>query len=163
MGSPRLKLFPSSIDNEWYPYYIFWYNQTYYHFCSAGAGNLVIKIVDFPFKITHYEIRSHPSSEHYMRAWTFEGSNDNVHYDMLDNRPESDDLISSSVKSYEVNKQRKSYRYFRVKQVGKTLSGYTSMRVSGLDVYGTLVSFRCSPSRKSISSFFMFITCLILR
>ena len=82
---------------------------------------------------------------------------------MLDDRPENDDLISSSVKLYEVNKQRKSYRYFRVKQVGTTLSGHISMRVSGLDVYGTLVSFRCSPSRKSTSSFFMFITCLILR
>ena len=162
-GTPKLKLIPSSVSWQWYPYYIFWYDQNHYHFCSGAEGNLVIKIVDFLFKITHYELRSHQSSEHYMRAWTFEGSSDNVHYDMLDNRPENDDLNCSSVKLYEVKKQRKSYRYFRIKQIGKTLSGNAAMRVSGLDIYGTLVPIKCSQQRKQLSYFFMYITCLILK
>ena len=160
-GSPEIDLFPSSVANQWYAYYIFWYNQTYYHYCSGESdanSSLVIRINNLPFKITHYEIRSHSSAEHYMQAWTFEGSNDNVHYDMLDNRPASSDLISNSVKIYEVNKQRKPYRYFRIKQTVNTLSGRMNMRLSGLDIYGAFISLKCTQTKKSSPSIFMLIS-----
>ena len=165
-GGPRIELLPSSIDAICFPKYIFWYNNSEKHFCSRIDDNnpyLIVKVCDFPFLITHYEISSHPSDQHYMRAWKFEGSLDNVHYDVLDDRPVSSDLSTNAIKKYKVNNRRKLYQYFRVNQTVKTLSNLITMRISGLDIYGTFIPIRCSSSRKSVSSLFNLIHFLMLK
>ena len=81
-GKPKIELYPSSTFSNLYKVdYILEYNNTNSHWCSGYAeeldSNLIVKIVDAPFCITHYTIRSHPSNDAYMPAWILEGSEDN--------------------------------------------------------------------------------------
>ena len=91
-------------------------------------------------RITNYSIRSHPDPRYYMQAWKLEGSNDDEHYEILDNRPQNADLRSSSIGQYPANPQGKSFQYFKIKQTMPTPSGYKNMRISGLDFYGSFIA-----------------------
>ena len=129
------------------------FNNPNAHWCSDDKeglnAQLVIKIINVPFYITHYSIRSHPSTQHYMRAWTLEGSNDNVKYEMIHNMPENNDLISNKIGQYPVNAKRKGYKYFRIKQTIKTISNLASMRISGLDFYGSFMGKQANSCRNT--------------
>ena len=76
-----------------------------------------------------------------MQAWTFEGSSDNVSYTMLDNKAQNTYLKSNGVGKFGVNPSKKCFRYFRIKQTMNTIkNSYGNMRISGLDLFGLLIS-----------------------
>ena len=141
-GYPLVELLPSSATEGNPIKGVFTYNDANDHWCSTAAqglnDNLVINF-GIPFYITHYSIRSHPSTNHYIQAWTFEGSDDNKEYEMLHRQPICDTLKSSGIGQYKINNTKKGFRYFRIKQTVATISGSTSMRISGLDLYGSFV------------------------
>ena len=164
-GKPRIELYPSS---TWgYPYLvsnILEYDDPISHWCSGYAeklnSSLVVKIVDAPFNITHYSIRSHYSNDAYMPAWTFEGSNDNVNYDLLHSKDINEELKNSGIGQYKINPQKKSYRYFRIRQTVKTVGGYDGMRVSGIDFFGSfnrsfLLKSRCFKPKPNPFSYLL--------
>jgi len=139
---PRIELLPSSTEDPMYGVNnILLYDDNDAHWASARSeglqASLVVKICNATFYITHYSIRSHHSDRNYIRKWTFEGSDDNINYVMLDDRPINTDLINSGIGQYEVNPERKGFRYFRVMQRVATIEQEVNMRISGFDLYGT--------------------------
>ena len=138
--SPIIELMPSSTYYTYYVENILDYNNTESHWVSNTDeglnGSLVVKITDDPFLITHYSIRSHHTDYDYVRAWTFEGSNDNIKYELLHNKTDNSELANSSIGQYEVNPRKKGFRYFRIKQTIETHHGWKDMRISGLDFFG---------------------------
>ena len=146
-GTPSIQLIPSSTAATAYSVNnILDYNSADSHWASDASqgfdANLVVKFVDDRFLATHYSIRSHPSSNCYMQAWTLEGSTDNVNYETLHNKTQNDDLINSGIGQYKINPRKKGFRYFRIKQTMKTLLDHENMRISGLDFFG-VYPFEC--------------------
>ena len=156
IGYPRIELKPSSSEPTNKVTNILRYNDSSSHWVSGYReklnAKLVIKIVDFRLNITHYSIRSHPSNSHFIQAWTFEGSNDNHNYEMIDNRTKNADLANSQIGQYEVNNLSKSYRYFRIMQTMLPLSGENGMRISGLDLFGLVIPLPKICTKKCIRS-----------
>ena len=146
-GTPAIQLIPSStIASDFSVSNILDYNSADSHWASNSNegfnANLVVKFVDDRFLVTHYSIRSHPSSDCYMQAWTLEGSIDNDKYEMLHNKTKNDDLINSGIGEYKINPRKKGFRYFRIKQTMKTILNHENMRISGLDFFG-VYPFEC--------------------
>ena len=157
-GYPSIELYPSSSIKNHNVSNILDYSDDQSHWASTLEeklnAQLVIKIADGPFYITHYSIRSHPSANYYMQAWTFEGSMNNKTYTMLDNRPQNADLNSSKIGQYRVNPKRKRFQYFRIKQTMPTLVvSHENMRISGIDFYGSFIAPNDGCSHRYCSHF----------
>ena len=86
-----------------------------------------------------------------MRQWTLEGSNDNINYEILHAKESNSDLSSNAIGQYQINPDNKGYKYFRIKQKTDTVSGYSNMRISGIDFFGvyrkTLHECTCKRSK----------------
>ena len=139
---PKVELYASSQTSN-AAADIFSYNDENAHWCSLESeglsAQLVVKIVNAPFYITHYSIRSHFTSVNYMQAWSFEASKDNAVYETLDNRSINDDLSSSGIGQYRINTKKKGFQYFKIKQTVPTKEAHTNMRISGLDFFGSFI------------------------
>ena len=156
-GYPKIELLPSSSATTHPSKNVLNFENNISHWVSGNEGlnaHFDVKIVSGVLRITNYTIRSHYGSDCYMRAWTFEASNDNFSYTMLDNRPQNDDLNCSGVVQYHVNQENNYYQYFRIRQTVKTIADST-MRLSGIDFYGEFLPFRtktckCSKNQHSL-------------
>lgn len=143
---PKIELKPSSYDQINPVENILDYGSENKHWVSNSdeglKAQLVVKIVDDLFLITHYSIRSHFSEDPYIQKWTFEGSYDNNEYFTLHEPPQCDDLKSNGIGFYKVNPHKKGFKYFRIKQTMSTTGGYSNMRITNLEFFG-IYPFSC--------------------
>ena len=169
-GSPKIELFPSSSQPAWPVNNILQYEDDSKHWVTEMNdgldAHLVIKIQNCFLMIKNYSFQSHFSEEHFVQSWTFEGSNDNIHYDMLDDQPQNEYLKNGNIKSIEVNPEKRLFKYFRLKNKMNTISGHANMRVTHIELFGTLYLPRQSckkPNNKPISKLFRYIIvfCLV--
>ena len=119
-GTPMVELIPSSTDSKYTVDNILDYSNAGSHWASSFSdglnSSLIVRFVDDQFLVTHYSIRSHQCSDCYMQEWTLEGSNDNIKYEMLHNKTKNEDLINNNIGQYKINRRKKGYHYFRIKQ-----------------------------------------------
>ena len=155
-GYPKIKFSPSSTSGEFVANNILEYNNVNAHWASNTSEGLNahfdVKIVSGVLRITHYSIKSHDTAFQYMRAWSLEGSNDNINYTMLDDRPENDDLNCSGIGQYEINKEKNFYQYFRIKQTMRNKSD-SKMRIFRLDFYGEFLPFKLNSCKYSRNNY----------
>ena len=145
-GYPKIECFPSSTTGKYVADNVFDFDNKYSHWASNESEGLDahfdIKIVSGVLRITNYSIRSHDSNNIYIQAWTLEGSNNNINYVILDDKPQNADLKSSGIGQYPANSENNYYQYFRIKQTMKTINGASNMRITNLDFYGEFLPFK---------------------
>ena len=149
-GYPKIELLPSSTSPKYPPENILGLDNLHEHWVSTSSEGLnaqfVVRIVSGVLRITNYSIKSHDTDKYYMRAWSLEGSNDNINYAMIDDRPQNDDLYNSSIGQYPVNPQNNYYQYFRIKQTMPN-KGDSRMRIFNLDFYGEFLPFKLNSCK----------------
>lgn len=157
-GEPLVQIIPSSEPSDYPVSNILLFDDDASHWVSSLSeglnANLVVKINNFPFYITHYTIRSHPQNLNYMQAWTLEGSNNGNNYQIIHNKTQNSELNNSGIGHYRVNARRLGFRYFRIKQTMVTVEKRSNMRISGLDFYGTFAphqTIRCIRSNNRLN------------
>ena len=112
---------------------------------------------------TCYSIRNRNITTHVMLNWHFEGSNDKVNWTVLDRRlyltgNQAEDVNFEDEKKLLCQKGASStwgidtdifreigfegFRYFRIIQVGKNSSGSDNLALSGMEIYGRVISGR---------------------
>ena len=112
---------------------------------------------------TCYSIRNRDYTTHVLLNWHFEGSNDRVNWTVLDRRlymtgNPAEDVNFDEEKKMLCQKGATStwgvdtdiyreigfdgFRYFRIIQVGKNSSGSDNLALSGLELYGRVISGR---------------------
>ena len=99
MKNPLIEFIPSSTASGYPVSNILDYSNEKTHWASGENqglnANLTVNL-GVPFCITHYSIRSHDSTNLFMKAWTLEGSNDKIYnYKILDNKETNDDLMNN--------------------------------------------------------------------
>ena len=87
---------------------------------------------------TSYSVRSCGSQ--YPKNWVIEVSNDGSSWTEIDRRSNNDDLNNSynSANFKIANVPSESYRFFRLRQTGKNSQSYDTLRLAGLEIFGTL-------------------------
>ena len=93
-------------------------------------------------KPTSYLIRSFnyaPNSNH-PKNWIIEGSKDEKKWQILDTQRECNYLNGSNlVHSFQISNQTDdSFKYIRMRLIGKSWRGEKTLRISSLEFFGTL-------------------------
>ena len=165
-GYPKVELLPSSISEGYPADNVLDFNDQNSHWASDRTEELNahfdVKIVSGVLRITNYSIRSHCSNSNYIQAWTLEGSNDNINYVILDDRPQNADLKSNGIGQYPANSENNYYQYFRIKQTMKTSYNEVNMRIANLDFYGEFLPFKLKSCRCYNNRNFYFVTLVVL-
>ena len=91
--------------------------------------------------ITQYIIRSHISTQHFLKSWSFSGSNDGSTWTIIHGQNNSDDLINGSKKSYQItHPKNKFFSQYKLESNGTTNSGEYAMRILNIDFYGIVTT-----------------------
>ena len=108
---------------------------------------------------TLYSIRNRDSSSNVLLSWNLQGSNDKIHFEVLDTRMfnnENDSNVknkekykryrnllieSKTTSTWGISKKTRDnnpngFRYFLLKQIGKNSSGNYNLAISGFELYG---------------------------
>ena len=119
-------------------------NESYFT-VDLGEGRYVIP--------SSYAIRNRNGTTHIMLNWSFEGSMDNKTFDIIDRRNLNSGIVKYNIEKIQSllktpgnishwkieNNERKAYRYFRIKQMGKNSSGNYILCLSGIELYGECI------------------------
>lgn len=95
--------------------------------------------------LTHYTIRGNcNTSAEQIRSWWFQGAQTENDWVMLDKREDDKSIEKSgSSQTFEVTTPEakdKTFRYFRIVQIGKNSTYNHRMHITGFEIYGTLIS-----------------------
>lgn len=74
------------------------------------------------------------------KSWVLEGSNDNDHWIILDERTDVEDLCEENVtKTFSIqNWQNEAFKYLRLRQTSKNWNGDNEFVINSVEFYGTL-------------------------
>ena len=139
VGYPQISLSSSGAANDMRKEEnVLDYNNITSHFASLDTldAYFTVEIVNKPFQVTHYALRSHENPQACLRGWKIEGSMNNYTYELLDRRGNTTDLENSGSVLYQVNPAKRVYKFFRIMSTMSTLTDEV-LRVSNFDLYGT--------------------------
>ena len=144
---PVVKLFPSSVLDNFKPGQIFEINVNSSHWASElNTNNDQFLVISFPMnrlKLTHYSLRSHCDDPCIMNGWNLYGSNDNNSaYKLIHSREGTTKLGINEIAFYKINEEIPAYTYYKITQTSqnsKTGCPYR-MRISGFEMFGKIGS-----------------------
>ena len=119
---------------------------TYFSSSQSTGEDAENQWIQYDFKqnkiqLTHYTIKNNYTYGH-IQQWKLLASNNGVNFDTIDTRDIIDPNGKESIKTYNILSpyNQKSYRIFRILQIGRNSNGTHSLCYSGFEFYGSLLS-----------------------
>lgn len=115
------------------------------YFCSNGDSN---SWISFDFKDhrvipTYYSIKSgpYPPNTHHPKTWVIEGSNDNEHWNIINEQDCCSRLNGKNlVHAFMIkNPNSKRFKYLRMRQTGPNWANCNFLAIDSFEIFGTLI------------------------
>jgi len=89
---------------------------------------------------THYTLRHDASDGGFIRNWVFQGSNDNVNWITISTHVNDTSITSpKSSATWKIEPAAtQTFTQFRIFQMGKNSTGFTSLILAGFEIYGII-------------------------
>lgn len=138
---------------------VFYGNGSKNHWCSRSfiGSWLLVSFNGIKPIVTHVFIKSHDSSDYFLKSWKLSASNDKSNWDDLFDIYDSNDLANSKSKVYKLNNTlKKPYTHFKFTSTGPANKD-DCMRIIKVDFYGSLYNIPnyCTPYANRKRSNFM--------
>ena len=92
--------------------------------------------------ITQYTIRSHVSTKHFLKSWSFSGSNDGLKWTPIHGQKDSNDLNNGNITTYQINNPKnKFFSKYKLESNGTTNNGEYAIRILNIDFYGIVTTY----------------------
>lgn len=132
-------------DDRYHPKNVVLYENNDKCFLSENEPNswICIDFKDCAVHPTDYIIRSPKNdiTNHYLKNWVIEGSNDKIHWEVLDKQNDCEYLVGSGfVHTFTIQNQNYDvFRFIRLKQNGPNVFNSDYLAIDNFELYGRLV------------------------
>lgn len=133
----------SCLNNSYSPFNVMLFEDRNLYFCSENSYDSWICFYFKNHQIipTDYTIRTVKANNFHLKSWVIEGSNDNCHWEMIDEQRDNFSLNGPGlVHTFHIYSSRPvKCQYFRLRIYGQNHSNTNNLVIESLEIYGTLI------------------------